>query len=263
MQSPAARGWGSRKPLNSRDMQGARAPVGIIMLQTRFPRPPGDIGNPASFPFPVRYRVVPRATVARVVGGPDEALLAPFVEAAVELEREGAGLIATSCGFLAAFQPALADAVRVPVVSSALLWVPLLLACLGPSSAVGVLTFDARRLGARHFQGVGVAGFEELVARGRLVVRGMEDTAFHRTIAGDLPHLDTELARAEHEQAATALLRQQPNVAAFVLECTNMPPYREAIALATGRPVFDILQLIRAVREGLPLPPSPAPPRPT
>ena len=27
-----------------------------LMLETRFPRPPGDIGNPATFAFPVRYR---------------------------------------------------------------------------------------------------------------------------------------------------------------------------------------------------------------
>lgn len=258
-QQPRRRGLAAHRL----DVQPAPAPVGVIMLDTRFPRPPGDIGNPASFPFPVRYRIVPQATVARVTTGPDEALLAPFIEAAVELEQDGVQLIATSCGFLAAFQAVLADAVRVPVISSALLWVPMLLGCLGSRSALGVLTFDARRLGARHFHGVGVVGFEGLVACGRLVVQGMEGTAFYRTIAEDRPHLDVELARLEHEQAATALLRRNPNVAAFVLECTNMPPYREAIARHTGRPVFDILQLIRAVLEALPPPAAPSPARVT
>ena len=34
--------------------------LGILMLDTRFPRPPGDIGHPASFSMPVRWRRVPR-----------------------------------------------------------------------------------------------------------------------------------------------------------------------------------------------------------
>jgi hypothetical protein len=32
--------------------------LGVLMLDTRFPRVKGDIGNPATFDFPVRYRVV-------------------------------------------------------------------------------------------------------------------------------------------------------------------------------------------------------------
>jgi Asp/Glu/hydantoin racemase len=49
-------------------------------------------------------------------------------------------------------------------------------------------------------------------------------------------------------------------VGAIVLECTNMPPYREDIQALTGLPVFDITTLVRmvhdAVRSGLP--PRPA-----
>ena len=31
------------------------ASVGILMLETRFPRIPGDMGNAATWPFPVLY----------------------------------------------------------------------------------------------------------------------------------------------------------------------------------------------------------------
>ena len=41
--------------------------LGIIMLNTRFPRVVGDIGNPKTFAFPVRYRIVEQATVDQVV----------------------------------------------------------------------------------------------------------------------------------------------------------------------------------------------------
>ena len=33
--------------------------LGILMLQTRFPRLPGDIGHPVTWRMPVRYRTVP------------------------------------------------------------------------------------------------------------------------------------------------------------------------------------------------------------
>ena len=43
------------------------ATVGILMLEARFPRVPGDMGNALSWPFPVHYRVVRGASPDRVV----------------------------------------------------------------------------------------------------------------------------------------------------------------------------------------------------
>jgi len=43
-------------------------------------------------------------------------MLAPFIEAAIQLEKEGVKGITTSCGFLAPFQKQLADAVSIPSV---------------------------------------------------------------------------------------------------------------------------------------------------
>jgi hypothetical protein len=43
------------------------AAVGILMLEARFPRIPGDMGNAQTWPFPVLYKVVRDASPDRVV----------------------------------------------------------------------------------------------------------------------------------------------------------------------------------------------------
>ena len=86
------------------------AAVGILMLEARFPRIPGDVGNAATWPFPVLYKVVRGASPERVVRRKAEGLLEAFIEGARELVAEGADGIVTNCGFLSLIQDELAAA---------------------------------------------------------------------------------------------------------------------------------------------------------
>jgi hypothetical protein len=63
--------------------------IGILMLDTRFERFNGDIGNARTWPFPVQYREVREATPNRVTRpeGPD--MLDAFKAAADELIDAG------------------------------------------------------------------------------------------------------------------------------------------------------------------------------
>jgi hypothetical protein len=116
------------------------APLGILMLEARFPRIPGDMGNAATWPFPVLYRVVRGATPERVVLNAAAGLLDDFLAAAAELVRDGAEAITTNCGFLSLFQAELAARVHVPVATSALIQVPWVQATLPPGRRVGIIT---------------------------------------------------------------------------------------------------------------------------
>lgn len=95
--------------------------LGIIMLDTEFPRIKGDVGNGETFNYPVCKKIVMGVKPSRIVLNPDYSLIKPFTEAAKELERQGSSAITTSCGFLALFHEELSNAVDIPVLTSSLL----------------------------------------------------------------------------------------------------------------------------------------------
>src|SRR4029079_5040073 len=96
------------RPAASRLARGGKAlygaPLGILMLEARFPRIPGDMGNATTWPFPALYRVGRRASPERVVLNAAAGLLDDFLAAAAELVADGAEAITTNCGFLSLFQ---------------------------------------------------------------------------------------------------------------------------------------------------------------
>ncbi|HEX2941979.1 MAG TPA: aspartate/glutamate racemase family protein, partial [Rhodopila sp.] len=132
------------------------APLGILMLEAKFPRIPGDMGNATTWPFPVLYRVVKGASPERVVLHAAEGLLPAFLEAAAELVSLGAEAITTNCGFLSLFQHELAAHVNVPVATSALIQVPWVQATLPPDKRVGIVTVSGQSLSPRHLEAAGV-----------------------------------------------------------------------------------------------------------
>lgn len=208
--------------------------LGLLMLQTRFPRPPGDVGHPHTFGFEVCRRVVQGATPERVVRGSDPAVLQPFIDAAHDLLAQGCAAITTSCGFLARWQRELQAALPVPVWSSALLQ-------LAEQQALGrrcgVITIEAASLGAEQLLAVR--------ADPATPIEGITPgSALQRTLLLDLPTLDEADAQRQLLAAAQRLLARHTGVDTLVLECTNLPPYAPALRAATGLPVLDIVTLL-------------------
>jgi Asp/Glu/hydantoin racemase len=220
--------------------------MGILHLDTRFPRIPGDMVNATTFPFPVLYRQVRGASVTRVVREQDPSLLEPFLQGARELERAGVAAITTNCGFLAMFQKQMAAAVRIPVFTSSLMQVPLVHRLLPPGRAVGILTVSAATLGPGQLEGAGI-GPDIPIA-----IYGLDtEEEFSHVMIDDVPRLDVDKARAEHIRVARRMVVERPDVGAIVLECTNMPPYAQDIQAATGLPVLDIVTLVRWMHAAL------------
>ena len=213
------------------------ANIGILMLEARFPRIPGDMGNALSWPFPVHYRVVRGASPDRVVRRRAEGLLDGFIEAGRELVADGADGITTNCGFLSLYQPQLSAALEVPVATSSLMQAPLIQATLPPGRRVGIMTISGETMTAEHLSKAGVP-------EGTPVMGTEGGTELTRVILGDEPCLDVEAARHDMVEAARAFVAAHLDLGAIVLECTNMVPYAADVRAATGLPVHSIHNFI-------------------
>lgn len=221
------------------------APLGILMLEARFPRIPGDMGNATTWPFPVLYRVVRGASPDRVVLQGAAGLLPAFVEAAQDLVGLGAEAITTNCGFLCLFQKELAAAAGVPVATSSLMQVPWVQATLPPGKRVGLVTVSGSTLTPAHLESAGVpldtpvAGTENGREFFRVLIKAEKDD------------MDITLAERDIVEAGKQLVARHPDVGAIVLECTNMPPYAAALRAEVSLPVYDIYSMITWFHAGL------------
>jgi len=228
--------WGGKS------LYGAR--VGILMLETRFPRIPGDMGNAETWPFPVLYKVVPGASPRRVVCHKAEGLLDEFVDAASELVRLGADGITTTCGFLSLFQRQIAGHVGVPVATSSLMQIPVVERVLPPDKRVGILTVSAANLSEQHLLAADADPATPVI--------GTDDgSEFTRVMINDEDRLDVAAAERDILAAGDALVSRHPDVGAVLLECTNMVPYARALSARLRLPVFSIYTFVTWFQSGL------------
>ena len=132
------------------------APLGILMLEARFPRIPGDMGNAHDLAVsrcstascaaraPKRWCCRARAACCRISSPPRTT------------RALGAEAITTNCGFLSLFQARSPAPVGVPVATSSLMQVPWVQATLPPGKRVGVVTVSGSTLTPAHLEAAGV-----------------------------------------------------------------------------------------------------------
>jgi len=213
-------------------------PIGILILDTKFQRFNGDIGNAETWPFPVQYKVVRGAVPNKVVDTLNNRdLLQRFLDAADELIDDGVDGITTTCGFLSLFQKELTAHCSVPVATSALLQVPMVARVLPKGKRPAILTFSAESLTVHHLAGVGVDPQTPVI--------GMPpDSEFQRSIREGDDSVPIEVLREEVLGVAQKVVESDPSVGAIVCECTNLTPYSHEIKQRLGVPVFDMVTLV-------------------
>lgn len=131
----------------------------------------------------------------------------------------------------------LTERLSVPVAATSLLQIPLIRSTIRPSEALGILTFDPTRLNDRHLDAIGVSDTSNIIISGP-----PPEGLMKRTLRDGIPY-DLDALTVEIVDTAKALVASHPEIGAILLECTQFPPFAEAVQKATGRPVWDVYTL--------------------
>jgi hypothetical protein len=212
--------------------------VGIILLDSRCPFIPGDVGNASTYPYPVIYRTVSGLTAAVCIeGAPD--FNDKVSEAAKELASYGVQIISSDCGFMLQYQDIVRKAVNLTVVMSSLLQLPIIALTMNPSHSIGVITADSRYLTENYISQSGIR------IKNPLIIRGLQkEPEFKSATVDEKGTLDSDLIRMEVVKVAQSMVEEYPDMGAILLECSMLPPYAKAIQKATGLPVYDFITMI-------------------
>lgn len=187
--------------------------------------------------FPVIAETVAGAWADNVISG-DAALEPAYIAAARRLVERGAVAITANCGYSVRHQAAVAKAVTVPVVTTSLILIPLLLRQFPTWSKIAVIAADSTCLDES------MLAISDPSERERVVIGGLEGGILWQNEM-KRPAVWTEAADVEREVLVSIadLRRAHPEIAAILFECTMFPLVAPGVRRATGLPVYDITTL--------------------
>lgn len=223
--------------------------LGILMLDTQFPRILGDAGNPDTYPMDVVIHIVENVSSLDVVNDQQmpPKILQQFIDAAQSLEQKGVSAITSTCGFLFKEQVQISNAVGVPVMVSSLSLYAEIKRDIG-SDKIIILTASSTDL-------VSLIHSSDEIEKDDVVIIGMENcNAFSQAILQDKNNQSTDLDVEEITNfvkiQVVNSLNMNTDIGAVLIECGNLPPYISAIKTVTDLPVYSILDGVEQIMSG-------------
>jgi len=228
--------------------------MGIIRLDYCYPPALGDIDHIGTFNFDVYYKVVPGLTFElcqkgeRLQGKVEER----FRQSIMWLIKEkNVKVITGDCGFMMYYQNfarSLAG-VSIPVVLSPICQLPSIACAFSYDEEIIIMTaneehFMNMKKRLRHHYNIDPENRRYNVIgcdKGR--VDGFEAVS-------EGSRVDTAKVEKGVVKLAQESLIKHPKSTAFLFECTELPPYSDAVREATGLPVYDAITCCSAIMEG-------------
>jgi hypothetical protein len=225
----------------SKDRRIGGYAVGIIRSDCTVPFLPGDVANACTFNFPVLYKVV-KGLIPQNAFKNDPTVAQILIDAAKELEKDGVRAIAgTTCGFYGNYQRQVSAAVNIPVFLSSLVQIPLIQRAIKPDQKIGVITANEPALSPQLLESVGV------IDSSNLVIKGAQDFPAFKSMILETGNYNSANIEEELLTLAEEMVNKHPQIAAFLLECAQLPTYAWSIQRKVQMPVWDFSTLINWV----------------
>ena len=224
--------------------------VGIVQLPANIPMMPGDVGNPTTFNFPVLYESIQEIDPMWILADkPHPVVMKKIIAACKRLTMQGVTTIIGNCGFFANYQPEVAASLDpgVQFFNGSLMQLPMLLTSVGANKKVGILTASKKLLmPSPAIKNSGVSDADKK----RLVVYGNEDGKQMNRVTGEAGSYSPKKLEKELVDLAKKMVKENPDVGAILLECTEFPPHASAIQKAVRLNVWDFVTMTEFMHAG-------------
>ena len=145
--------------------------------------------------------------------------------------------VTADCGFFFNLQHEARKHTKKPVFMSSLCAAPSVAAAYAKDELIAIFTANSNSLEPMRTlikEECGIDPHDH-----RFVIVGCQDVPiFGKAVAEGLK-VDWEAATPHIVQLAKDTVKENPELRAFIFECTELPPYSDAVREATGLPVFD------------------------
>jgi len=224
---------------NAKKAAKSHPKLGIVRLDYNYPPAKGDTDCPASFGYDIFYRVVPGFTFEMAQAGKfTEAVERNFAEAIKFLELKGANAITGDCGFMMAFQVLARKIATRPIFMSSMVQCPVIATAYDPKEQILILTANGKSLEPQKDVLLNSCGFD--VEEDRFLIYGCQDVpGFDAVARGEAVPLD--VVQPGIVKMTLDIIKKNPRIAGILLECTELPPYADALRAATGLAVWDAI----------------------
>lgn len=222
--------------------------IGILCLDEEKPDSwvAGGLSDPRTFSWKVLCKRVEGATVQATLSA-DPQLAKAYSTAARDLERQGASVIISNCGYTVVYNNEVREQVTAPVALSSLQLLPLLDRLKRSRQKIAILTFDAGKLTWDHLKAAWPAIREEAV-----VVGGMENTKSWHQVYRD-GRYDWSQLQADSLSVLQRLVENNRDIAYVVVECAALCSFLPTYRTQSGIAVFDIITLAHHLMEAIDL----------
>ena len=213
--------------------------LGIIRLDYDYPAAVGDIDHPGSFDYDVYYKVIPGLTFEMCQSGKiSNKVKKHIIDSVKWFNSKRVSGITGDCGFMIHIQNIVREHTTLPVFLSSLVQLPILVQSYGNKEKILVLTANGKSL--LDMKGLIYDLCNSDIENEQIVIFGCENIkGFDAVAKGE--KVNTQIVEKDLVKQIKWLLTFNSEIVCILSECTELPPYSDALRKSTGLPVFDAI----------------------